>query len=380
MGTTDQVEWLFGLYYFNEDVDQALIDLHTLDSWGCITGVPNTPIEPQDSICVPDGAGGSFTIPAIPRFVEMDSRSMAAYTQATWTPSILNDRLHLTAGVRYTEDKKEGVRLFGADVTPFDLETDNTDPVLTAHFDWTEDVSTYIKWSSAYKAGGVNARSSTATFKPYDPEEVSTVEFGLKAEAFDHRLRLNTTIFRTTYDDMQFDFPDPNLIGNSLTVNAEKTVEIEGVEVDLALVPVAGLVLGLNYTYLDGDIPLQPNPVDPTQLDKFLLSHTPKHSGALTIDYTQPVGWGTLVAHLDVYSTGQFNYTSVGQRQDSYTLVNARLTLADLNLSETWAMRISAWGKNLTDEEYVVNGFPVGGAAITQAFGDPRMSGNRRNV
>jgi len=178
---------------------------------------------------------------------------------------------------------------------------------------------------------------------------------------------------------MQIDFLHPTNISAVETINAEKKVEVDGVEVDLTLMPIEGLVLGLNYTYLDGDMPLQPHPLKNNELTAFELTQTPQHAGSLTVDYTfEPWGFGVLEAYLDVTSTDQYAYAPLGsQRFDAYTLYNARITLADIRVGRGGALKFSAWGKNLTDEEYVVLALPINDPITTviQAFGEPRTAG-----
>jgi len=127
-------------------------------------------------------------------------------------------------------------------------------------------------------------------------------------------------------------------------------------------------------------VPLQPNPLDPSVLQRFEITQTPKHAGSLVADYTfAPWSFGSLSAHLDITSTDRFAYVSTpSPHQDSYTLVNARLTLAEISVgSNGGSLSVSAWGKNLTDEDYLTLSFPVGDASFRsiQAYGMPRTSG-----
>lgn len=365
IGSADRFEWLAGLYYYEEDAAQVFTLFFSRDSDGGITGTPNTAIPVTD-----------FGLPQ--RFVETDSESIAAYGQVTWTPPVPGDRLAVTFGLRYTEDEKSGERIEGG-FSEFDLDTDSLDPTITFDYTFSDSLSAYVKWASAYKAGGVNARAS---FTPYEEEKSDAFEIGFKSQFADNRVRLNATLFWTDYKDMHIDFPNPANIALSETFNAEKTVEVDGAEIDLTVVPLEGLVVGLSYTYLDGDMPLQPNPLaNDGTLSRFVVSQAPPHAGALTVDYTwEPWDIGTLTAHFNATSTDQYNYVSSGEpRLDGYTIMNARLTLADIRFgADSGAFKVSVWGRNLTDEEYVVNGFSVGGDpvdTVTQLFGDPRTGG-----
>ena len=366
LGTTGRFEWLAGFYYYEEDVRAVTENLFSLNL-NIPTGGPVVPIIP------PTDFGGIIPV----RTVDADARSVAVYGHATWTPPVLDDRLRIDLGLRYTDDSRSGSRADAVTV-PFDLDTDQVDPSVTVVFDWTDTISTYVKWSNGYKAGGVSPRS--ASFQPYFEEEAETFEIGLKSEFWDRRARLNLALFATDYQGLQIDFADPDDVQTIETINATNKVQVDGLELDLTVVPVPGLVVGLSYTYLDGDIPPQPNPLAGGAVQQFLLAQTPSHAGFFSLDYTfAPFRFGTLTAHVDVSATDEYAYLPVGfQLFDAYTLVNARLTLADIPLGgNAGALSLSVWGRNLTDEEYVVFGFPVldPPIAVTQAFGTPRTVG-----
>ncbi len=364
IGTQGNMEWVAGLYYFREKVEQDIQYWFSLDTDGSITGtgIPFTPITPPTTFGIPT------------TFVDAEAESIAVYGQATWTWS---DRLHLTLGARYTEDEKSGDRFQFASQT-FQLDSDHLDGAITLNYDWDTHLSSYIKWGSAYKAGGVSVRS--ASFAPFEEQVIKTWELGLKSEFLDQRIRVNAALFSSEYEDMQFDFIDPVNIIIVETLNAQKKVEVSGFELELTAVPVNGLIFGLSYTYLDDDMPLQPNPLAGGELQSFEIVQTPRHAGSLTLDYTfSPWEFGVLSAHLDVTSTDRFAHTPVAPpRLDAYTLFNARLTLGQINLgNNVGSLSFSAWGKNLTDEEYSIFGIPVEDPMIStiQAFGTPRTAG-----
>lgn len=362
IGSHERLEWVAGLYYFEEDVDKTLNDSFTLDIFGNF-GDALTPISPP--IALP------------PRIVKAEARSQAIYGQLTWNPEILDDRLYLTLGGRYTEDKRS-VSRFELGFSESDQESDNFDTTGVISYQWRDSLSVYFKRSTAYKAGGVNTRS--ASFEPFNEEVSEAYELGLKAEFWDQKARLNVAVFQTDYNDLQLTFTDPVVVTVVETINAQKTAEVDGIEVELSLSPVAGLVFGLSYSYLDNDMPLQQNPLDNDALREFFVPLAPQHAGALTLDYEfRPSRYGTVRAHLDVNSTDHYSYLPYGeQRTDAYTLVNARLTLADIDIGEkAGSLQISAWGKNLMDEKYIAFAFAVGDPAVSigQVFGDPRTMG-----
>ena len=358
IGSINQFEWVTGLYYLKEDVDKTLVSRFTLDIFGNF-GPPLSAISPP--------------ITLTPRVVNAEAESQAVYGQLTWA---LSEQLDLTLGTRYTEDTRFATR-FETALQVSDQKSDHIDSKVTLNYHWSDNLATYMQWSTAYKAGGVNTRS--ASFTPFTEEEAKTVEIGLKSEFWQQRARLNLALFSSDYSDLQLDFSDPTQVGVVETINISKPVDVKGLELELTVSPIASLVMGLSYTYLDSHMPLQASPFDssPTQ---FFVSLAPKHAGAMTLDYQfTPTDFGVLIAHLDLTSTDHFSFAPFGeQRLDAYTLINGRVTLADINLgNRSGALRASLWGKNLADEEYIADAFAVGDPAVTiaNAYGDPRSFG-----
>lgn len=108
----------------------------------------------------------------------------------------------------------------------------------------------------AYRGGGVNTRS--VTFAPFDEDEVESLEFGLKSEWLDRRLRVNAAAYWSEYRDAQIDISAPTAQNPTATdtINGANPADIQGLELDITAVPVAGLTVNLSYAYTDSDIPL----------------------------------------------------------------------------------------------------------------------------
>lgn len=378
LGSTDNIEWVTGLFYYDEAAKKSLQNSFSLDMFGAL-GPALSPINPPTTLDL----FGLYPNAVVPlRRLDNDAESYAAYAQASFTPAILQQRMEITAGIRHTEDRRSGYRIDQDDVDTirrdFKLKSDHTDYLIAVDYRWRETLSTYIKWSTAYKAGGANSRSSAMT--PYGEEEAKSIELGLKANFWDKRARLNLALFDTDYDGMQLDFNSLANIIIAETINAQNRVEVSGLEVDFALLAAQGLTINAGYSYLDGDMPLQPNPFANGALKQFHIPRAPRHAGSLAIDYEfLTLSVGKLTANLGVTSTDHYNYVLSGEkRKDGYTLINTRLTLSEMAiLDERGELELSLWAKNITDEEYIIIAFPVGEPAISigQAFGDPRTFG-----
>lgn len=312
----------------------------------------------------------------------------AAFGSFTWTPpaDILNNRLHLTAGFRLSMDRREiDMMTFGSNGFAAEAEHKwrNLSPSFTLAYDLGRDSSAYFKYANGYRTGGYNGRATTyrqATV-PVDEENLVSLELGLKSEWFDRRLRFNAALFHSDYDDIQLALLDPSAPGAVLNVNAGEA-EMKGIEAELAAVLSEGLILRASYAYLDREFVEVIDPV--TQLDitdDFLLVGAPKRSYNLDLEYRfRPFKWGQLAADL--------NYSWKDQREtasrvsdngiplDSFGILNARLLLQDIPISNRSQLSVALWVKNLTDKEYAMDGFRLSTAgAMLVTFGEPRTFG-----
>ena len=368
IGDSSRFNWIVGLYYFDEAIDETIAQLFTLDIFGLINPQPLTPIVPPTSFDVFSGEVID------PREVVSQLESISVYGQIQYTLPFFSDRLNTTIGLRHTDEEKQGKQTLGG-VASYKLEDNRVDPSFTlAYID--DNLNIYGKWSRAFRSGGVNVRSPNLI--PFDLEEVDTAEIGAKYVNTDQTFSLNIAVFKTDYDGMFIDVFDPDDLSISDTINAVNKVEVDGFELELNLIPLDGLTTNISYTYLDGEMPLQPNSLSTTnQLEAFNITQTPKHAGTLSLNYQfQPIAIGVLSANLEIVSRSQYHHFPSGgkARPDGYTLINGRVELSDIAL-RNGDLKISIWGKNLEDKEYIVSSFHFDGASTIQAFGDPRTFG-----
>ena len=93
------------------------------------------------------------------------------FTQGTFTPNMMDEALHLTAGVRYTHDNKDGTlyRVNNA-VTNFSFATKNNrfDPMVTLAYDINSDINAFAKFSTGYRSGVLAQLVATGTLAMAD--------------------------------------------------------------------------------------------------------------------------------------------------------------------------------------------------------------------
>ena len=372
LGSIPRLTYVAGLYYYHEEADDFAWSPNTLrwNADGTAYTRLGSLVEGQQT-------------PYPDRFSTALAKSSAAFGQATWTPPVLDDALHLTVGARYTSDDKSGDLLKSRGVdTPykFSFSSSRVDPSVTLAFDASETAHMYAKWGSAYRAGGANSRS--LIYRSFGPETVKTSEIGFKSEFLDRRARLNLAAYDTRYKDVQIDFSAQNhvagvTIGTLETVNAPGIGKIRGFEADLTIMPVDGLTLSASYAYTDASLPPAPNPFRANALETVFIVYTPKNAVSASIDYEAPLGQARIIAHLDVNAADRYHSSSTDPNwADSSLIFNARLALADIPVRDDARMQISFWARNLLNEDHI---FAIlGNASIngrTGLFNEPRTYG-----
>ncbi|MCB2013478.1 MAG: TonB-dependent receptor [Sphingobium sp.] len=221
--------WIVGGYYYTEDTYiKRVVNLFGLGG-GNVIQLPNFDL---------DEWGKSST--------------RAVFGSATYS---LMPTFRVTAGGRYTKDKKSGTKRtnlnFGAPLpadTPQDAGFSKFTWKAGLEWDAARDVLVYASISSGYKAGGFNISSDGSL---YDPEKIIAYEFGVKSDLFDRRVRLNLDSFYYDYTDMQLTTLGtygPTNAPGQFTVNAGKS-RIYGLELDGQFKVTSGLLLMASYAY-----------------------------------------------------------------------------------------------------------------------------------
>jgi iron complex outermembrane receptor protein len=391
VGSLPHLDYVFGLYYFNERANDAARTPNS-NTWNA-TGTGYT---------INDIA--SFANATVARASIAYSKSYAAYGQATYTPAGL-DSVHLTAGGRFTHDKKDG-QLFtvngAATNFTFEQKNDRFDPMVTLAWEAAPSINLYAKYATGYRAGGASSRS--LTYRSFGPETVKSYEVGAKTEFFDNHVRLNVAGYIMDRNNSQVDFnffvPQSNgTIRNTLeTVNAAGTTKIRGIEADLTVNPVERLTLGASYAYTYTKMPPAENTVQ-EQLNQQInpantaavfqnvfIVYTPRHAASGTIDYALPIGGGdsSLRFHLDGnYSSSAYTFDNEDVKADPSFIVNGRLTLADIRVGpDKQKVSVGLWARNLFNESHIYRRSNANAAVLGDYanFNAPRTYGVELNA
>ncbi|MFK7977221.1 MAG: TonB-dependent receptor [Halioglobus sp.] len=362
----DALQYTAGLYYFREDAEESNADFVSLTS--------------------------TFEFQIYDRNLKAENSAWAAYGEATWTPESFS-QLHLTAGLRYSVDERE-IQISDnvLEVQSPDSaggardEWNNLSPSFVLAYDLSDHSNAYVKYVHGYRTGGFNGRAGTVreAIKPVDEENLVSYELGLKSEWFDRRLRVNAAVFLSDYEDVQLSLVDndPDAPPGAVArINAGEA-ELSGIELDVTAALSDSLRVHLSYAYLDSEFVEVIDPISGDDIsDIYLLVAAPENSYNVDIDYS--VGefkWGNLSANLNYgwRDTREIRPTEleIGDPLKSYGLLNARLSLTDVAFSGGGSLGFALWIKNLTDEEYQLDGFGLPTTDSTLlTYGEPRTYG-----
>ncbi|KEQ53194.1 TonB-dependent receptor [Sphingobium chlorophenolicum] len=360
VGSLAEVEFVLGAYYFHEKVQ---------DTRQTLLGIVYTDPAFTQALGVNPFAVGSAGAGLNSQTAE--STSYAGFAQATWSPEFAGNRLHLTAGLRYTDDKKTFDRTMfnGAptSVTGAPFREKRWDPAFTIAYDVADNVNVYGRYAQAYRAGGVSVRSPS--FKPFGAEVNKSFEIGVKSDLIERRVRVNAALFENRIHNRQITSQldptgDPAVTD---TLNASGVTRIRGGELEIVAAPTRGLQVSATYAYLHGKRPGSYFIIDPNA--ELRIQSLPEHAVTLAIDYSVPVGIGDLAFHADYAmasdtpGTGRvaFGAFAYDIRRD---VANARIALQNVEVGPAkW--RLALFAKNLFDTAYPVFTSPGANAVLS---------------
>ena len=331
----------------------------------------------------------------------------------------LTEQLTVTVGGRYTDEKKDFYQeRFAPYPATQPLEErsqswDDAGPKFGLQYQFNSDIMAYASYQKGFRSGGFNGRCGTAFScrRPFGPEEVDGYELGLKADLLDNRLRTNLAFFWTAIDDLQrgrlVALPqgaDDNNPQETVTDNAAEA-EMKGIEVEISTWVTPALRLDFMMGYLDASYKEFCADIDGTQLYDTVPTSNCGGEVVLAVDNpTGPDAYGVdednsfyavqLAPEFNFAVSGSYNIAlgngSTTTLNASYTYVSKLFTdlteasprpavgMVDASISYEAASgnyRFSLYGKNLTDEIYVVSRTLVPPLMDYRNVSPPRMWG-----
>jgi iron complex outermembrane recepter protein len=352
------LSWILGLYYFHEDQDMVF-DIYNL-------------------------AYGPSATRTYRRFIaDQKTDSYASFADATWRPS---EQWALSAGARYTEDRKEfdlNARSFNEanqPATPAQIfmppEAGWDDVSYRAKLAYTpaDDWLLYLSYGKGFKAGGYNAFGAEAAF---DPEELVSWEVGLKASFPQAGASIAAAVYVNTYDSLQIRAGVPS--GGVAIINAADS-SIEGFEIEGMIQPLDALRLKANLAYTDATFDAFPRAIDVAgaivDASGNRLPRVPEWQYFVSAAYDVQFGGDWIWTSEVTYSWRDTLYhlhtdqSSPAWQGEPLGELGARLTFNH----DRSGVRFGAYGTNLTDDRSVTNAGNTFNYPLA-SFNRPRTAG-----
>jgi iron complex outermembrane receptor protein len=349
LGTAGEFKYVGGLYFFYEKGNLWNPDLFTFVLPGGNVGINEETIR---------------YVPAL------TTHSYAAYAQTSYRPAALGDKLELTIGGRLTHDEKEINEDSSFNGVPTDVRNQshawhNASGLFSASYQWTPDVMGYARVSNAYRAGGFVPN----TYGFYDPEKDVSYEAGLKSDWLDKRLRVNASVFKTNYTDLQVQ----NTINGLPVITNAGHATYAGGELEITAVPTENLQLLANIGYVDPKyqtyILVSPSGVAENVANQAQFAGVSKINANVGAQYAiARMSAGNLSGRLDcsyrsrkvwfpLDSQNPYNEVIAARQHEN---LKARLILDDIPTGSRFKLRAEVYGANLLNEKVVAAGNDFG--------------------
>jgi len=287
---------------------------------------------------------------------EQDNFAWAVFGEVEYD---ITDQLEVAVALRYDEDERENTTKTPDEFLPTpdafygqvrDETWDEWQPKLTFTYRPSDDLTLYAGYSRGFRSGGFNQTGVGAANIPgvedlFDKETADTYEAGVKALFLDRRLSANFSAFLTQAEGSYFFVYDPNT-GTQNLGNLDE-VDYQGFELEFQAAATDWLDLYARVGYTDSEI--KKSRRDPNDVG---------NQAPLVSEYTVNLGaqiFGPLPFGEDLTYFIRPDFQIIGDTYwypDNYT-VRDPVNLLNLRAgfgSDIWT--ITAWSRNLTDEDY----------------------------
>ena len=322
------------------------------------------------------------------------------------------DALTITAGLRYSWDRKDGFGSFtapqsfplpvvhdygAATPVPARVRDGGLSGTVSLSYAVSDDINLYGTYSRGYKSGGISLIRDAAgvllapafgpippgcfagpfpgtySCNPEDPtfekETVNHFEAGLKTQFGGGVGTFNLALFHTKAKNLQTQALLPTGTFDVINIGSATT---QGVDIDATIRPAPGFEISAGVVYADVE-DQNDNPID----------HAPKWSGGFGSTYEFDLNSSGLsgFVHGDLaFKSRYFTNNDLSQSQGGYALVNGRIGIR----GDNGAWEASLWCRNCFDQHYRTIDFQIpldgaafnfDGASVLSYIGEARLYG-----
>ncbi len=294
---------------------------------------------------------------------KFDTRLGAVKSTAIFGEAYFNlaDNLKITAGLRYTHDKKHietasGTFALGAYFigdASFNRVTGRAVVNWSPKLSFTRDTNIYASFSRGFKSGGFNPGNNTIPV--FGSEVVDAYELGMKNSFLGGKGRLNLALFNYEYSNLIVG----NLVGTAVANTNIPKSRVRGFEAELVYQPIQPLRFEATLGLLDTSVRSDFKSADPTrgnalfQLQGNQLPNAPRRTLKLAGEYTIEAGsnW-TVRPRVDFYSQSGFysrEFNVAADRVGTWSQLDASVQIA--RRGDDWSL--TAFVKNLTNQDSI---------------------------
>ena len=305
------------------------------------------------------------------------TRSLAGFFDGTYQ---LSSRLALTAGARYTHDRRSLAFSLPATAAPTTASAswEKFTPRIALRYEVAPRTNIYASYSRGFKSGTFNGSSASTT--PVNPENLTAVEVGLKT--VQGGIRFDVSGFHYDYSDLQVLSQDLRGTSIALLQNAG-SAEVYGMDgqLDSNLSDRLQVRLGAAWTHarfksFPNAQVFVPGPSG-VNVAAFVdasgkrLPFSPDFSGNLSATYRVPVGSTTVELFGNVAYSSMTTFTpDEREQQPAYALLNLRATW----IAPGGHLKASVFGNNVTDVHHILVDIPNNFGDLT-TFAEPATYG-----
>lgn len=317
----------------------------------------------------------------------LDNESLAGYSHVIF---ILTDSFRLSAGIRYSWEKKQDHEVDSALATNVITTNaaasnswDSTTPQFGAEYSIAEHAFTYATISKGYASGGFSSTIAGVGVQEYNPESLWNYEAGLKTEFLDRTLLIDASAFFMDYRNIVVQSFEAATNGTPVNVyaNAGKA-HVRGIDADITWRPLQPITFTtgvglLSQHFLQYGVGANGLPI-PASTAHFFDS--PNITLNSTAQYVLPLreNFGALTME------GAWSYRSRTYFDNTYSITSSQAPFSVYNGNLSYQLpggHLSAtlYANNIANKVYLIrtaNALSSLGLALAQ-FGPPLTYGVR---
>lgn len=365
--TSAPLQWIGGLYYFNEKLQVDSFDFNSLAG------------NVQDGYAVQ----------------HQQAKSYAAFGSLNYAVS---DQWKVRGGLRYTKDNKDfdAQRLWtpgqpisagGTSLKTANPESSNWTWDLTSSYALDRQTNVYARIATGYRAPSIQGRVLFGNdISVARSEKNLSFEAGIKKDILDNTAHIDFTVFQYTARDLQLTAGNGSVNQNQL-VNADKATG-QGFELDLQAKLSREWKASVGVSYNDTQIK-DPNlfvvpcgngctvtnaagPNGTVSINGNPLPRAPKWVGNFSLKYTTQIGEGTLYALTDWSYKDRYNmFLYAAKEYDAKSMLEG-----GLRVGYQWGdgkYEVAGYARNITNRQQVVAAIDFNN--LTGILNEPRSYG-----